>query len=189
MKDLVFLSDNDRWQAVIKSDSSCDGLFFYGVKTTGIFCRPSCKAKTPLRENVVFFNTPAMAVANGFRPCKRCRPDMAAFEPDGDLVRLTIKFLEQNYAQAIDIHTVCKQLGISVHHWGRLFKKHMGMTPGQYLTKLRVAKAAELLESTQLSILEIAYTTGFSSLSNFYRSFKAQLGHAPSEYRKSRGVL
>lgn len=189
MKDAVQFSDEDKWQAVVNGDQDCDGMFFYGVKTTGVFCRPSCKAKIPLRDNVVFFNGPEEAMAACFRPCKRCRPDLAVFEPDRELVRLTATMFKQNYTHPIDIKAVAKQLGSSIHHWGRLFKKHMGMTPAQYLTKLRVDKAAELLANTNIPVLEIAYATGFGSLSNFYRSFKTQLGHTPNEHRKGRGGL
>jgi AraC family transcriptional regulator of adaptative response / methylphosphotriester-DNA alkyltransferase methyltransferase len=69
------ISDNDKWQAVIECDKSYDGLFFYGVVTTGVFCRPSCRSKSPLRNNVLFFNGLDDAVKAGFRPCKKCRPD------------------------------------------------------------------------------------------------------------------
>ena len=80
------LTDNEKWDAVVHCDPTYDGQFFYGVKTTGIFCRPSCKSKTPLRENVEFFDEAAVASARGMRPCKRCRPDLLDYAPTRELL-------------------------------------------------------------------------------------------------------
>ncbi|HWR42221.1 bifunctional transcriptional activator/DNA repair enzyme AdaA [Sporomusa sp.] len=189
MKKTGCIPEGAKWQAVVECDKNCDGLFFYGVKTTGIFCRPSCRAKTPMRENVVFFSDSDKAIAAGFRPCKKCRPDVMVFEPDLELVRKALAIFTQQYNQSIDVSEISKQLGVSATQLARLFKQHIGLTPAQYLAKLRVDEAVKLLEQTDINILEVAYTAGFISLSNFYKCFKAQIGHTPNKLRKKRGGL
>ncbi|HYE84690.1 MAG TPA: Ada metal-binding domain-containing protein [Clostridia bacterium] len=189
MSKSVQITENEKWKAVVCSEKSYDGLFFYGVKTTGIFCRPSCSAKTPARKNVVFFDDNTSAVNAGFRPCKRCCPDKAVFEPDLELVKKAKQIIDGNYSINIEMRHLAKQLGVSANHLIRLFVKKLGTTPAQYATGLRVAKAAELLEQNAASILEIAFMTGFKSISNFYKCFKHQTGHTPKEYRKSGGNL
>jgi AraC family transcriptional regulator of adaptative response / methylphosphotriester-DNA alkyltransferase methyltransferase len=187
MKKHPLISDNEKWQAVISCDNCYDGLFFYGVKTTGIFCRPSCRSKTPARENVVFFDNSKVAADEGFRPCKKCRPDKAVFEPDSELVKKAKDILDSNFDNTIDLRDISKQLGVSTNHLARLFKKQLGLTPANYITGLRIAKAAELLGQSDANVLEIAYMTGFKSLSNFYRCFKARTGITPKEHRESGG--
>ena len=189
MKEYLIISDSEKWQAVVSCDKSYDGLFLYGVKTTGIFCRPSCRAKTPARENVVFFDDGINAIDAGFRPCKKCRPDKAVFEPDLELVKKAKDIFDASYAGLIEIDHIARQLGVSSSHLARLFKKQYRRTPTQYITGLRVGKAAELLGQPDASILEIAYMTGFKSISNFYKCFKEQTEHTPKEYIKSRGEL
>jgi AraC family transcriptional regulator of adaptative response / methylphosphotriester-DNA alkyltransferase methyltransferase len=185
----VQITDNEKWKAVVCSEKSYDGLFFYGVKTTGVFCRPSCKAKAPARKNVIFFDDSSNAIDAGFRPCKRCRPDKEVFEPDLELVKKAKDMFDSNYAGIIEISHIAKQLGVSINHLARLFKKQLGPTPTQYITGLRVNKAAELLRQEDSGILEIAYRTGFKSLSGFYKCFKEQTGYTPKEYRKGGGEM
>lgn len=185
MKESIRISDNEKWQAVISCDRKYDGLFFYGVKTTGIFCRPSCRSKTPIRSNVIFFDNAAKAIENGFRPCKRCCPDKVVFQPDLELIKKAKNILDAAYNKQIDLSYVSKELGVSVNHLIRLFKQYTDFTPLQYITKMRVEKAKELLKQSNMNILEIAYATGFKSLSNFYKCFKEQTGHTPNEHRKS----
>jgi len=189
MKEYFPISDNEKWQAVVNCDKSYDGLLFYGVKTTGIFCRPSCRAKTPVRGNVVFFDNAINAIDEGFRPCKKCRPDEAVFEPNLELVNKAKDIIEANYDKPIDINHISKQLGVSTNHLTRLFKQNSGLTPTHYIAKLRISKSAELLEQADKNIIEIAYISGFYSLSNFYKHFKELIGQTPNEYRKSRGGL
>jgi AraC family transcriptional regulator of adaptative response / methylphosphotriester-DNA alkyltransferase methyltransferase len=181
------ISDNRKWMAVLSCDKSYDGKFFYGVKTTGIFCRPSCNAKAPMRENVVFFGSRECAENAGFRPCKKCRPDKESYQPDLELLERIRSAFAADYAQPIDIGQTAKQAGVSLSHLTRLFRRHCGTTPAQYVAGLRVDKAAELLRGTDTGILEIAYMTGFRSLSAFYKCFKEQTGQTPKEYRSMGG--
>lgn len=187
MRRSMQISDNEKWKAVIDCEKSYDGLFLYGVKTTGIFCRPSCRAKTPARENVVFFDNQQNAINEGFRPCKRCRPDQEVYQPDLELLKNAKGIFDADYAFPIEISHAAKQLGVSPGHLARLFKKHCGTTPAKYITGLRVGKASELLGQTDIGILEVAYMTGFKSLSNFYKRFKEQTGHTPKEFREHGG--
>ncbi len=189
MKNPLLSWDNEKWQAVINCDKSYDGIFFYGVRTTGIFCRPSCRAKNPARENVVFFATVEQAIKKGFRPCKKCRPDLLVFEPEQDLVKQVKNIFDYKGHTYLELNKISKSLGVSTGHLIRLFKHYQGLTPVQYLTKLRINNAAELLIKSDMNILDIAYMSGFQSLSNFYRCFKKLTGYAPNEYRKSRGDL
>lgn len=187
MKEYVRISEDEKWKAIVSCDKSRDGMFFYGVKTTGIFCRPSCKAKTPMRENVVFFDNSEAATAAGFRPCKKCRPDKVVFEPDLELVKSARDIFDANYTVAMEVGLTARQLGVSPNHLARLFKKQLGITPAQYIAGLRVDKAAELLRQANTGILDIAYHTGFKSLSNFYKCFKEKTGFTPGEYREYGG--
>lgn len=181
------ISENEKWQAVISSDRSYDGKFFYGVRTTGIFCRPSCRAKAPLRENVQYFNEAADALREGFRPCKRCRPDMKLYDPDQELVNTAKVMLEDGYAGNVSLEDIAKALGVSSGHLTRLFRRKFNKTPERYLVELRVEKAIELLCDTDGKVLEIAYASGFKSPSSFYRCFREQTGQKPGEHRKNGG--
>lgn len=185
MKDAASISDNEKWQAVVNCDKSYDGSFFYGVRTTGIFCRPSCRAKTPARANVVYFDKAEDAAEEGFRPCKRCCPDKASFEPDIELANKAKAMLDKSCDRPVELRRISAQLGVSMNHLERLFRKHIGLTPTQYITGVRVGKALEQLEKSDGKILEIAYTSGFNSLSYFYKCFKQQTGYTPEEYRRN----
>lgn len=186
MKRYAQISDNEKWKAVVSCNKGYDGLFFYGVKTTGIFCRPSCKARTPYRKNVLFFDKAAKAMGEGFRPCKKCRPDKVVFKPNLELIKKAKDIFDVNYDKSIDLSHISKQLGISLNHLGRLFKQNYGVTPIHYIIELRLNKSMELLEQEDSNILVIAYMTGFKSLSHFYKCFKEKMGQTPNEYRKKR---
>jgi AraC family transcriptional regulator, regulatory protein of adaptative response / methylphosphotriester-DNA alkyltransferase methyltransferase len=188
MLKVIQVSDDEKWRAVVNCDKSYDDLFLYGVTTTGIFCRPSCKSKTPVRTNVVFFKNATIAIKAGYRPCKRCCPDKI-FEPDLELIKEATDFFNTNFSKEIDLKYFSKRLGISPNHLVKLFKEHNGITPAQYITKLKVNKAVELLGQKDFNILEIAHMTGFISLSNFYKCFKEQIGLAPGECRKNLGDI
>ncbi|QJW47163.1 methylphosphotriester-DNA--protein-cysteine methyltransferase family protein [bacterium BFN5] len=184
MKPSVAIPEYIKWQAVVSCNKDYDGLFLYGVTTTGIFCHPSCRAKTPMRKNVVYFMTPEAALNAGFRPCKKCRPELLTFEPDQDVIKKAILILNQTYHQPIHMTAVARQVGVSLSHFNRLFKKVTNFTPTQYLAKRRVTEAIRLLKQTEHNILEIAYSTGFRSLSSFYQCFKTYCSHTPNQIRR-----
>lgn len=177
------ITDNEKWEAVVKCNKDYDDVFFYGVKTTGIFCRPSCKSKMPKRKNVTFLENREDAIGAGFRPCKRCRPDEEIFNPDIELVEKAKKLLLFNCGNENDADFVSKQLGVSSNNLRRIFKRICGITLKQYTIKLRIRRSVELLEKSDLSILEIACRSGFNSLSNFYKCFNEEMNQTPNEYR------
>lgn len=183
------LSNNDKWNALVKCDEKYDGKFFYGVKTTGIFCRPSCKSKEPLKQNVEFYDNADEAVRNGFRPCKRCRPDLIEYRPVLDMVERAERVFNLYYDDKNKLKLEINALGISQNRLIRLFREQYNMTPVEYLNKLRVERAAKLLQDSDADILTIAMKCGFGSISSFYCLFKHHQGATPGEYRKTGGKL
>ncbi|MVX65583.1 helix-turn-helix domain-containing protein [Clostridium chromiireducens] len=180
------LTDDNKWNSIINNDSNYDGVFYYGVITTGIFCRPSCKSKEPLRRNVVFFENIEEAYAHGLRPCKRCRPDLITFNPMEDIVKKAKSIYDMNFKDKDRIKCEIETLGISQNRLIELFHKHYDMTPIEYINNLRIDNAKKLLLITDASIVNIAVQCGFGSLSNFYEFFKKQVKQTPNEYRKSK---
>lgn len=177
------LTDQEKWLAVLHCDPACDGLFFYGVRTTGVFCRPSCRSKTPRRENTEYFTSAEAARAAGLRPCKRCRPDLLEYAPAQELLRQAKSVLDRDDAERTAVMTALRQLPVSSHHLTRLFQAHFGLTPAQYLNRRRMEKARQFLGDSRLSIAEAAACSGFGSLSRFYASFRREFGVTPREYR------
>lgn len=165
------LTNSEKWNAVVTCDSTYDGLFFYGVKTTGIFCRPSCKLKSPRQSNVIFFDKSEDAITYGLRPCKRCKPDLFEFRPMLDLIEKAKHIIDNCFDDRYKLATVMKELGISQNHFIQLFRQQFNLTPVEYINKLRVEKAMEMLSNTDINILNIAMLCGFGSLSTFYEFF------------------
>lgn len=178
------LTKDEKWKAVVHCDNLYDGVFFYGVKTTGIFCRPSCKSKVPRRNNVEFFDEIKEAYAYGLRSCKRCRPDLIEFRPMLDLIEKAKHIFDTYFADRNKLAAEIKELGISQNYFIHLFRQQFLMTPVEYINRLRVEKAMQMLSNTDTNILKIALQCGFGSLSTFYEFFKKQAGLTPKEYRK-----
>jgi AraC family transcriptional regulator of adaptative response / methylphosphotriester-DNA alkyltransferase methyltransferase len=180
------LTDEIMWQATVFNDRSFDGVFYYGVKSTGVFCRPLCKSKTPNRENVSFFSTPDQAMEQGYRPCKRCRPDLlnSFNEPIGEVTRQIIAILRTEYDDPYLLTVLPGRVGVSPFHLQRLFKKQTGYTPKEFLRTIKIEKAKELLAKDELNNTEICYRVGFQSLSSFYANFRMVTGIAPREYKR-----
>ena len=184
------LTKEEKWNAVINCDKSYDGRFYYAVKTTGVFCRPSCKAKAPLKENALFFNRADDAAKEGFRPCKLCRPDIKEYnyEPNKELIQKVKEKIDLDYNKKLNIKTISKEFSISTSHLIRIFKEEYTVTPNEYITKIRIDRSKQLLRDGQLEILEIAYEVGFKSLSIFYKHFKKQIGCTPKEYKNLKSI-
>ncbi|SET16806.1 AraC family transcriptional regulator, regulatory protein of adaptative response / methylphosphotriester-DNA alkyltransferase methyltransferase [Oceanobacillus limi] len=180
------LSQIVMWNATISCSSAYDGLFFYAVKTTGVFCRPSCKSRIPKRENVSFFSNAAEACKMGYRPCKRCRPDLKSiitYDPIESVIEDTMQAIENNYSQKMTLDEMAAMVGVSPFHLNRLFKDRTGNTPRMYLEKVRITKAKELLVTTTLNSTEIGYQVGYQSISSFYHAFKRGTGLSPSQFQ------
>ncbi|WP_432748185.1 bifunctional transcriptional activator/DNA repair enzyme AdaA [Pectinatus frisingensis] len=182
------MTEEERWKAVLSCDTTYDGQFFYGVKTTRIFCRPSCKSKNPKRENVIFFDTKEQVERSGFRPCKRCRPDLSEFQPQKESAE-RIKFTYNRYfSDHNQLKEELKKLGFNRNRIIQLFQNQYGKTPVEYLNELRITSAKKLLVDTQDTILQIALQSGFESLSVFYMQFRRLMGISPNLYRKQASV-
>lgn len=173
----------ERWQAIIGNDASYDFKFFYAVKSTGIFCRPSCKSKVPNRANVRIFRTAAEAIREEFRPCKRCKPTGERL-PDREWVEAIARYMERHYDSAMTLNMLAEMFHGSPYHLHRTFKKIMKATPVAYLQGIRLDKAREQLARTNMSVAEVGSSVGLPSPSYFISLFKRTFGMTPYEYRK-----
>ena len=174
--------------ARIARDPAYDGRFFIGVRTTRIYCRPVCPVRPAKPENVRFYPSAAAAEAAGFRPCLRCRPETAPFSPawKGSLatVERAVRLIEQGALDESGVETLAARLGVGGRHLARLFAKHLGASPLQVAQTARVQRAKRLIDSTDLTIAEIAFRAGFTSLRRFNAVFAAVYRRPPSELRR-----
>lgn len=177
------MNKEEKWKAIIENDSRYDGEFFYGVKTTKIFCRPSCKSKNPVKENVKFFSNTESALKSGFRPCKRCRPDLIEYNPITNIANSMKEIYDKYYFDEELMNIKIRDLHIAKSHLIRVFNKTFSITPKAYISKIRINKAKELLKASDKSITEISYDCGYKSLSTFYDNFKKVEGMSPMSYR------
>lgn len=171
-----------RWQAIAQCDASFDGEFYYGVSTTGIFCRPSCKSKTPAREHVRIFRNADEALARRFRPCKRCKPDGLSF-PDAEWCRRMKDWLDAHYGENVTLERLAETFHASPFHLQRIFKRIEGVSPAVYLQRIRMDEAGRLLEDTDLTVGEIGAAVGVSSAAHFSTLFHRFHGASPTQYR------
>ncbi len=176
-----------RWQAVIHNDAAQDNMFFYAVKSTGIFCRPSCKSRPPKPDNLTFFDTAAQAIASGFRPCKRCKPTGSQM-PDKEWVTKVTTYIEDHYASKLTLRILADYSHSSPYHLQRTFKRIIGITPMAYIQQIRIKQAQALLTATELSILEVSQLVGLPNTPYFITLFKKVTGLTPSQYRTERSA-
>lgn len=172
------LTDDERWQIALAKDRRYDGAFVTGVHSTGIYCRPSCPARAPLRKNVRFYARPADAEAAGLRACKRCSPNTQSAEEA--CVLAAIKAIRQDGAQTLD--QLAELTGYSPTHFQRLFKRTVGLSPAGFARALREARVREALESGA-SVTQALYEAGYSAPSRFYEDTKGRLGMSASDWR------
>jgi AraC family transcriptional regulator, regulatory protein of adaptative response / methylated-DNA-[protein]-cysteine methyltransferase len=176
------VTDDAAWAALIAHDDSYDGRFVYGVATTGVYCRPSCPARRPHRENVSFFDTIDAAEHAGFRACLRCRPrdEKAPWVAAIDRVRT---YIDAHLDEAVSLARLSRHAGQSSFHLQRMFKRIVGLTPKQYQRLRRTERfKAHLKQGT--SVTDAIYETGYGSSSRLYSVSNAQLGMTPSAYRR-----
>ena len=171
------------WKAVLARDSSVDGRFVYGVVTTGVYCRPACPSRRPLRQNVRFYPAPADAERDGLRACRRCRPEAAAVvDPIGDRIRWLCRHIEANP----ETRPVLAELGALVHwspaHLQRQFKDRVGVTPKQYAEACRLDSLKRSLRENA-SVTGAIFDAGFGSTSRVYERVETRIGMTPGEYR------
>ncbi|HKX77052.1 MAG TPA: bifunctional DNA-binding transcriptional regulator/O6-methylguanine-DNA methyltransferase Ada [Novosphingobium sp.] len=173
------MTDEARWRAVMARDAAFDGRFVTGVLSTGIYCRPSCPARWPRRENVRFFADCAGAEAAGLRACKRCRP--GELSRDEEAVAKALAMLG-DAGQPVALDVLAGAVGYSPTHFQRLFTRAVGLSPAAYARALRLERARESL-SSGASVTEAVYAAGFGASSRFYEASEGRLGMTPSAWR------
>lgn len=173
---------DEHWQALIENDASYNGLFFYAVKTTGIFCKPSCKSRVPKKENVRIFQSAQEAIAANFRPCKRCKPTEQNL-PEQEWINKITNFIDENYDDKLTLETLAEISHGSPYHLQRTFKKIIGLTPAEYIQEVRINKAKKLLIDSNFAVSEIARKTGIPNKPYFTTLFKKMTGETPAQYR------
>lgn len=171
-----------RWAAIVTRDAKADALFVYGVKTTGVYCRPSSASRLPRPENIEFFDTPLQAEAAGYRPSKRAAGDQTQLAAHhGQLVADACRHIEQAETPP-SLDALARLAGLSSFHFHRVFKAITGLTPKGYASALRSRKVRDGLKG-QHSVTDALYDAGFNSNSRFYESADQLLGMKPSDYK------
>jgi AraC family transcriptional regulator of adaptative response/methylated-DNA-[protein]-cysteine methyltransferase len=170
-----------RWQRVLDRDQRADGTFWYGVSTTGVYCKPSCASRRANPEHVTFYTTRAAAVSAGFRPCKRCRPDAAGPEQNARLVAKACRLIEQRELPP-SLEDLAGAVALSPSHFHRVFKQITGLTPKAYATAHRSGLVRKHL-ATAASVTDAIYDGGFNSSGRFYEHSTAMLGMTPRHFR------
>jgi AraC family transcriptional regulator of adaptative response/methylated-DNA-[protein]-cysteine methyltransferase len=171
------------WQAVRARDRAKDGLLYYGVVTTGVYCRPSCGARRPLRENVRFYDRAQDAEKDGLRPCRRCRPDAVAPDPALERVKRLCRYIETHAGERLRLADLGRRFGTSRFHLQRSFKAIVGVTPREYAEAGRVGALKRSLREER-AVTEAIYHAGFGSSSRVYERADARLGMTPGQYRE-----
>ena len=173
-----------RWDAVQRRDAAFDGRFWYSVASTGVFCRPSCGARPALRKNVAFHDSVEAAIAAGFRPCLRCKPDQPPLaERHAAAVAAACRMIDGADADAVlDLDAIAAAGGMSRFHFHRIFKAHTGITPKAYAAAARTRRVQQALGSGA-SVTEAIYAAGFQSSAPFYAGSGAVLGMRPSAFQ------
>ena len=177
-------ADALRWQAVAGNDKAADGVFVYAVRTTGIYCRPSCRSRLPARENVAFFDSSELAERAGYRACRKCggQPAAAGRGAVATVARVC-RLLEAADESAPSLEDLAEAVGLSSFHLHRMFKKAMGVTPRQYWDARRVERLKQNLRSGE-AVAPALYGAGYGSSSRLYEKAGPQLGMTPASYGK-----
>jgi AraC family transcriptional regulator, regulatory protein of adaptative response / DNA-3-methyladenine glycosylase II len=177
------------YRAICLRDARFDGRFFTGVKTTGIYCRPVCPARTPRSVNVIFYPTAAAAQEAGFRPCLRCRPetapDLGAWRGTSNTVSRALTLIEFGALDDGDVDALAGRLGVGGRQMRRLFRQHLGASPVAVAQTRRVLLAKQLIHETRLPMAEVAFAAGFGSVRRFNETFRALFRRAPGDLRRA----
>lgn len=173
------LDASARWEAVLNRDRGADGRFVYAVRSTGIYCRPTCPSRRPRREQADFYDTPAAAERAGYRACLRCRPAERA-QP---LEKQVCRYIDENLDGALDLTTLGERFGLSASHLQRTFKRAMGVSPREYAESRRIERLKGRLKDGE-SVTEALYGAGYGSGRRLYESSAARLGMTPAAYRR-----
>jgi AraC family transcriptional regulator of adaptative response/methylated-DNA-[protein]-cysteine methyltransferase len=174
-------TDDARWLAVLQRDSGADDAFVFGVVSTGVYCRPSCPARRPLRRNVRFFPSPQDAEKAGLRACLRCKPGDASAEKSALVLELC-RYIEANADRKITLNTLSRRAGISCFHLQRVFTAELGISPAKYLQSCRFSRFKKALRGHSVTTAWVE--AGYTSSSRVYESARKRLGMPPSRYGK-----
>ena len=172
-----------RWDALLARDASHDGKFVFAVATTGVYCRPSCPARRPRRENVSFFLRPEHAEKAGFRACLRCRPRLLSGHPQSDFAKEVCRYVEQHLDESITLDRLGKVFRQSPFHLQRRFKAALGITPREYAESCRMRLLKRNLQAGD-NVTRAMYDAGYGSSSRLYEKTASQLGMTPDKYRR-----
>jgi AraC family transcriptional regulator of adaptative response / DNA-3-methyladenine glycosylase II len=176
------------YRAISLRDARFDGRFFAAVKTTGIYCRPVCPARTPRPQNVVFYPTAAAAQEAGFRPCLRCRPetapDLGAWRGTSNTVSRALALIEGGALDEASVDALAARLGLGERQLRRLFRQHLGASPLAVAQTRRVLLAKQLIHETRLPMTEVAFAAGFRSIRRFNETFLELFGRPPGSLRR-----
>lgn len=177
-------------KAITRRDPRFDGVFYFGVKTTHIYCRPVCPAK-PKPENIVIFKSGADAERAGYRACLRCHPDMPAgskfFAGTKNTISTALRLIQKRLPETgLNIPQLAHSLGMTDRHVRRLFDQHLGVSPQKVISSQKLHLAKEMLQRTCTSITDIAYTAGYRSIRRFNEAFKNKYTQSPSSFRKTK---
>ncbi|HTD65285.1 MAG TPA: bifunctional DNA-binding transcriptional regulator/O6-methylguanine-DNA methyltransferase Ada [Candidatus Limnocylindria bacterium] len=178
-----YVSDVQRWKAVIHRDANADGKFYYSVKTTGVYCRPSCAARLARRENVQFHNSCAEAERAGFRACKRCRPNGPALAEQYAMKVATACRTIETAEGPPSLDALANAAGMSRFHFHRVFTQIAGLTPKAYAIAHRAERVRQALPKRN-TVTEAIYEAGFNSNGRFYAESSRMLGMAPKNFRE-----
>ena len=178
-------SDDQSWSAVLTRDSARDGEFVFAVATTGVYCRPSCPARRPRRENVKFFARPEQAEKAGFRACLRCRPRSfgGSGNPQSDSAKAICRYIEQHLDEPVTLERLGKAFRQSPFHLQRRFKAALGITPREYADSCRLRLLKRNLQAGD-NVTRAMYDAGYGSSSRLYEKTASQLGMTPDKYRR-----
>jgi AraC family transcriptional regulator of adaptative response/methylated-DNA-[protein]-cysteine methyltransferase len=172
------------WEAVNDRERRMDGLFFYAVRTTGVYCRPSCPSRRPKPANVLFFQKREAAERAGFRPCRRCHPESnTLLDPQTEMVEKVCRYIDAHLDEPVTLTRISSQVGLSPFHLQRTFKSLLGITPRAYADARRLETLKISLKDGH-SVTRSMYDAGYGSSSRLYERSTSQLGMTPSRYRK-----
>jgi AraC family transcriptional regulator of adaptative response/methylated-DNA-[protein]-cysteine methyltransferase len=177
--------DEERcWRAVLARDGQADGTFVFAVHSTGIYCRPSCPARRPRRENVSFFQSAEEASCAGFRPCRRCQPEQAVLvDPQTELVAQICQYIAAHFDESLRLADLSEHFHLSSYHLQRTFKRITGVSPRQYAESCRLQQFKARLQDGE-GVTDALYNAGYQSSSRVYERVPDQLGMTPSKYRR-----
>jgi len=175
--------ENQQWQAVVDRDASQDGKFVFAVSSTGVYCRPSCSARRPRRENVTFFRKTDEAEKAGYRACLRCRPRAISGNPQQETVKAICRYIEQHLDEPVTLERLGSEFRQSPFHLQRTFKSVLGISPKAYADSCRMNQLKSNLRAGH-SVTRAMYDAGYSSSSRLYERTASEMGMTPDKYRR-----